>query len=218
MPLALFVLAALALVGLALFATDQAQASDAPAFAPAGQGSADALLAPLVALVIPAADPQVAAAAPDPGAGAGLYASLGVELKALWSPPTAAAPYMDAIVAAEMANGLPQGLLARTIYEESRFRPDIIDGTVKSSAGAAGIAQFMPATAAAAGIDPLDPFQAIPAAARELRAMFNKFGSWPEALAAYNWGPGNLGRKGVGAEPAETRRYVKAIAGDVGLL
>jgi soluble lytic murein transglycosylase-like protein len=75
-----------------------------------------------------------------------------------WYPPE---PYNDWIAATEEHYGLPENLLARLLYQECRYREDIISGAVRSPAGALGIAQFMPATARDLGIDPLDPSQAI---------------------------------------------------------
>jgi soluble lytic murein transglycosylase-like protein len=134
-----------------------------------------------------------------------------------WTPPSSAAPYQAAIAAAEEANGLPHNVLARLIYQESRFRDDIISGATVSPAGAQGIAQFMPATAAELGVDPLDPFASIAAAGRYLRWLYNQTGDWRQALAAYNWGIGNVKRRGLRLAPLETRRYVAGIAGDIGL-
>jgi soluble lytic murein transglycosylase-like protein len=111
--------------------------------------------------------------------------------------------------------GVPADLLARVLWQESRFRPDIINGTTRSSAGAVGIAQFMPATADDLGIDPLDPAQAIDGAARYLAQLHRMFGNWREALAAYNWGMGNVSRRGIANAPAETREYVASIMGDI---
>lgn len=136
---------------------------------------------------------------------------------ATWQPPAAAAPYLDAIRAAEDANGLPRNMLARLLYQESRYRPEVIDGRVTSSAGALGIAQFMPATARDFGIDPRDPWQSIDAAGRYLAQLYRRFGNWREALAAYNWGQGNVAAKGVDAAPAETRSYFGSILSDLGL-
>lgn len=134
-----------------------------------------------------------------------------------WTPPAAAAPYLAAIAAAESKYGLPTNMLARLLYQESRFRPDIITGKVKSAAGALGIAQFMPATARQFGIDPLNPLQAIDAAGLYLSQLYRRFGSWQEALASYNWGQGNVSRKGLAAAPAETRNYFTQILNDLGL-
>lgn len=132
-----------------------------------------------------------------------------------WQPPASAAPYLDAIAAAEDANGIPRNLLARLLYQESRFRPEIIDGRVRSSAGAIGIAQFMPATAADERVNPLDPFDSIRGAGRYLAKLYRATGSWSRALAAYNWGVGNVTRRGLDAAPAETRAYYSEILNDV---
>lgn len=132
-----------------------------------------------------------------------------------WVPPKEAQPYLPHIYAAERAHGLPHNLLARVLYQESRYRADIIDGRTASPAGALGIAQFMPATAAEWGIDPLDPVASIYGAARYLRWLYNRHGSWHEALAAYNWGTGNVARRGLQEAPPETVAYVRDITRDV---
>lgn len=111
--------------------------------------------------------------------------------------------------------GLPVGLLDKLLNQESRYRSDIINGTTTSPAGAQGIAQFMPATAAQFGIDPLNPAQAIPAAAKYLSQLYAQFGNWDLAVAAYNWGPGNVAKYNAGQKspPTETVNYVAAITG-----
>ena len=131
-----------------------------------------------------------------------------------WSPPE---QYAGLVASAEARYSLPDGLLARLLWQESRYREDIITGRVASPAGALGIAQFMPATARDFGIDPLNPAQAIDAAGKYLRQLFNRFGNWPEALAAYNWGQGNVSRKGLAAAPSETVAYFTSILSDLGL-
>ena len=130
----------------------------------------------------------------------------------LWHPPT---QYAGLIAMSEQNHGIPRDILARLLYQESRYRSDIIDGSTTSPAGALGIAQFMPATANDMGIDPLDPVQAIDASGAYLARLFDKFGNWTEALAAYNWGQGNVSRKGVADAPAETKNYYAQILGDV---
>jgi hypothetical protein len=85
-----------------------------------------------------------------------------------------------------------------------------------SHVGAQGIAQFMPATAAERGLDdPFDPVQALPASASFLRDLVEQFGNFGLAAAAYNGGPGRVGRwlKGQGGLPSETRNYVIQITG-----
>ncbi len=127
------------------------------------------------------------------------------------TPDGKADPYLPAISAAENRHGIPSGMLFRLLYAESRFRPDIIDGRTVSSVGALGIAQFMPATAQERGVNPLDPYNAIEGAASYLASLRRSLGTWREAVAAYNWGMGNVRRKGLAAMPAETRKYVSFI-------
>lgn len=132
-----------------------------------------------------------------------------------WKPPAEARPYLTAIIAAETAYKLPQGLLARVLYQESRFREDIVTGETQSPAGAQGIAQFMPSTAESFGIDPFNPDEAIFEAARYLSSLHERTGSWHEALAAYNWGIGRVLEHGFPQAPKETRDYVRQITQDV---
>lgn len=123
--------------------------------------------------------------------------------------------YAAQISSVEAAQGIPPNLLGRLLYQESAFRPEVISGAVRSSVGAVGIAQFMPATAAELGIDPTNPTQSIAAAGRYLRQLYDQTGSWQLALAAYNWGIGNVLRKGFSEAPTETRNYVAQITADV---
>ena len=127
--------------------------------------------------------------------------------------------YADLIAQAEQANNIPTDLLARQLYQESHYRSDIITCQIASATGAQGIAQFEPATAAQMGIDPCDPTQAIPAAARYMAQLYGSLGSWSLALMAYNWGIGNVQRwiagGQSGAVPQETQNYVAQITADV---
>jgi hypothetical protein len=108
--------------------------------------------------------------------------------------------------------GLDHDIFRRQLVAESGLNPN-----ARNPSGAAGIAQFMPGTARGLGIDPMDPSQAIPAAALYLRQNLNKFGGdYTHALAAYNWGPGNVSRNGVGNLPSETRNYIAKIMGGSG--
>lgn len=134
-----------------------------------------------------------------------------------WTIPSRGQQFAAAIYQAEQAYGIPHNLLARLLYQESRFRADIVDGTVKSATGAEGIAQFEPATAAGLGIDPLNPSAAIDGAGRYLSQLFNQFGTWTLALAAYNDGPGNISKISgdLSRAPEETQNYVSEITGDV---
>jgi Transglycosylase SLT domain len=117
----------------------------------------------------------------------------------------------DTLVQSAQSNALPIPFFIRLLLQESGFRPDVV-----SRAGAQGIAQFMPETAASVGLDnPFDPLQAIAASARLLRNLVTKFGNLGLAAAAYNAGPRRihdwLARKSK--LPQETQHYVKTITG-----
>jgi hypothetical protein len=106
---------------------------------------------------------------------------------------------------------LPVVFFSNLIWQESRFQPNAV-----SRAGARGIAQFMPKTAAAVGLlDPFDPQQALPASARLLASLYREFGNWGLAAAAYNAGGKRVSdwiSKGA-VLPKETRDYVLTITG-----
>lgn len=133
-----------------------------------------------------------------------------------WTPPETADKYLGEIAKAERAYGLPRDLLARLIYQESRYREDIINGQLRSGAGAVGIAQIVPKWHP--NVNPLDPVASIHYAARYLKQLRDQFGSWRLALAAYNWGPGNVRRHAgdFNKWPKETQNYVTEILGDLG--
>jgi hypothetical protein len=100
-------------------------------------------------------------------------------------------------------------LLAAQLYEESHFNP-----FARSGAGAAGMAQFMPATAATYGLaDPYDAEQAISAQAHMMRDLLRRFGAVDLALAAYNAGPARVAACGCVPPIPETLGYVAAILG-----
>lgn len=113
--------------------------------------------------------------------------------------------------AATTRYGLPAGLLAAVAQRESGMRPDAV-----SPAGARGLMQLMPGTAAELKVDPMDPVQAVHGAARYLRRQLDDFGSLELALAAYNAGPGNVRRYGGIPPFTETRNYVAAITSALG--
>ena len=117
----------------------------------------------------------------------------------------------DTLTRAAQRNDLPVAFFIRLLFQESGFKPGAVSRT-----GAQGIAQFMPKTADAMGLDnPFDPLEAIPASARLLRDLFERFGNLGLAAAAYNAGPKRihdwLARKGK--LPEETQGYVKTITG-----
>lgn len=117
-------------------------------------------------------------------------------------------PFSDEINAAAARHKLDPALLAGLIRQESNFNPNAV-----SSAGARGLTQLMPGTAAGLGVkDATDPAQAIEGGARYLRQQLDRFGSDPSrALAAYNAGPGAVLRHGGVPPYAETQAYVRKV-------
>ena len=162
--------------------------------------------------------------APSPGGGLGVEWDWMNVLSPIYTPPASSRPYAFLFDAAEVRYGLPRYLLYRQAQKESAFNPRALN----SRSGAQGIMQIMPATARQPGYgvspitDPYDPAQAIPFAAAYLRGLYNTFGTWSKALAAYNWGPGNVTRVTSGGNPdwldhtpPETQDYVAVITRDI---
>ena len=116
--------------------------------------------------------------------------------------------YLEVARAAAQKHGVPEDLFLRLVQQESGWNAAAV-----SSKGATGLAQLMPGTAALLGVDMNDPAQNLDGGARYLRMMYDKFGTWELALAAYNAGPGAV-EEHDGIPPfAETENYVKAIMG-----
>lgn len=116
--------------------------------------------------------------------------------------------YLEVAKAAARKHGVPEDLFLRLVQQESGWNPGAV-----SHAGATGLAQLMPGTAAKLGVDPTDPHENLDGGARYLKMMFDRFGSWRLALAAYNAGPMAVEKHGGIPPYAETKNYVKAILG-----
>lgn len=120
---------------------------------------------------------------------------------------------------AEQANIIPPNLIVRQAYQESRYRPDIIDGTVKSPAGAIGIMQIIPHWHP--GVNALNAFDSIRYAAHWMTHLHYRFGKWKWALGAYNFGPeyiaAFLAADNKPPLPGETIRYMHDVLLDCGL-
>lgn len=116
--------------------------------------------------------------------------------------------YLEMARAAARKHGVPEEMFLRLIQQESGWN----NGAV-SNKGATGLAQLMPGTAAKLGVDPTVPEQNLDGGARYLKMMYDKFGSWRLALAAYNAGPGAVEQHGGIPPYTETKNYVIAILG-----
>jgi soluble lytic murein transglycosylase-like protein len=113
--------------------------------------------------------------------------------------------YRTAFKAAVRDTDLPLALLVAVARVESH-----LDESARSAAGAKGLLQVMPSTAAELRLDPDRVDTNVLAGARYLRLMLDRFGSSDLALAAYNAGPGAVERYG-GAPGGETLTYVANV-------
>ena len=147
------------------------------------------------------AQAQTQARRGDSGDGAAAEAGL---------PSFVPARFRDLIAAAATRWNVSATLLSAQLMAESNFNPFAVSG-----AGAQGIAQFMPATAAAYGLeDPFDPAQAIDAQTRLMAELLDDFGGEVSlALAAYNAGPGAVSACSCVPSYPETQAYVARILG-----
>lgn len=125
--------------------------------------------------------------------------------------------YRSTIVDASRRWSVSAALIAAQLEAESGFDPRAV-----SPVGAQGIAQFMPATAAAYGLrDPFDPNAAIDAQAHLMSDLLERFASVPLALSAYNAGEGAVAGCMCIPPYPETQAYVAkilALIGGTGLL
>lgn len=119
---------------------------------------------------------------------------------------TQAGPYLPIFQQAAASNNVNVNLLLAIAKVESNFNPKAV-----SSAGALGIMQIMPGTAAGLGINPLDPSQAIPGAAKLLSEKLSAFGSPSLAAAAYNAGDNAVKNYGGIPPYPQTQKYVAAV-------
>ena len=169
--------------------------------APGGTGGKD--FASQLTAATSAALPAASVASPLPAATVADAATAGTT-----SALPAGVPYGAEITAAARRYGLDPALLAGLVRQESNFDP-----TAGSPAGARGLTQLMPATAASLGVtDVTDPVQALDGGAKYLAQQLKALGGdVTKALAAYNAGPGAVQRYGGVPPYEETQRYVESI-------
>lgn len=118
-------------------------------------------------------------------------------------------PQIEEIIGkASRQYGVDVALIKAVIKTESNFNPKAV-----SQAGAEGLMQLMPGTARGLGVtDSFNPEQNIMAGTKFLKDMLKRYnGDLDSALAAYNWGPGNVDRKGTSRLPQETREYLVRV-------
>jgi soluble lytic murein transglycosylase-like protein len=129
---------------------------------------------------------------------------------------TMANDYVGMAQQAAASAGIDSAAFVRQIQQESGFNPN-----AGSPAGAEGIAQFMPGTAASMGVNPYDPSSALHGAAHMMAGLAAQYGGdYSKALAAYNAGGGAVnsavargGGSWLSYMPAETQHYVATIMG-----
>ena len=169
-----------------------------------------------LAALLTFAPPPAAAPAPAAPAGTASVAVAAPIAPASCAPKApvcvgaGATPYAAEISAAAARHGVDPNLLTGLIRAESNFDPG-----ATSPAGAQGLTQLMPGTAASLGVtNPLDPVQSIDGGARYLRQQLDRFGNdATKALAAYNAGPGAVERFGGVPPYEETQNYVRRVLG-----
>jgi len=121
----------------------------------------------------------------------------------------------DLVLQTAQQQGVDPRLALEVAVQESNLNPAAV-----SRAGAIGVMQLMPATAAALGVNPYDVTQNIQGGIRYLKQQLIRFGDIAEALAAYNWGPERVagavaqwGSDWLSHAASETRNYVNSILG-----
>lgn len=114
----------------------------------------------------------------------------------------------DLITATAQQYGVDPALALAVGRQESGLNQN-----ARGAAGEIGVFQLLPATAAGLGVDPTDLAQNVQGGVKYLRMLIDQFGDLRAALAAYNWGPGNVAAKGWQAAPASTQAYIAAILG-----
>ena len=116
--------------------------------------------------------------------------------------------YLETAKTAARKHGVPEDLFLRLVQQESGWNPGAV-----SPKGATGLAQLMPGTAELLAVDINDPEENLEGGARYLRRMYDRYGDWKLALAAYNAGPGAVDQHNGIPPYQETIAYVAAIHG-----
>jgi len=117
--------------------------------------------------------------------------------------------YASVIDRVSKKTGVPSDIMTKMLGAESSFNTQAV-----SPKGAKGIAQFMPDTAKQYGVNVDDPVSSIEGMGKYMKDLIKTFdGDRVKAVAAYNWGEGNVSKHGLEKAPKETRDYVKKVLG-----
>lgn len=178
------------------------------AFLPSGTDIVKALQSALSSLM--AAGAAATKFVVDAGRRAGQVASQGYQT-AKKGAAVLSSEVQNIIKRASAKTGVNENLLKSVVKQESGGNP-----AATSRVGAQGLMQLMPGTARQLGVEnPYDPEQNVMGGSKHLAYLLKKYkGDQAKALAAYNWGEGNIDRKGMGNLPRETRDYVARITAD----
>jgi soluble lytic murein transglycosylase-like protein len=139
-----------------------------------------------------------------------------------WQTVQQGPQWVPVINGIESTYGIPPNLLARIAYQESRFRPEVINGTYPNPrSGALGMMQMMPKWFTSVQVpvpfSPDDTVAQINQAAQLLSSLYAHFGDWSLAIAGYNDGQGNIDSYLAGNHPLpqQTTDYVAQVLTDV---
>ncbi|MFA6009842.1 MAG: lytic transglycosylase domain-containing protein [Desulfobacteraceae bacterium] len=129
------------------------------------------------------------------------------QVEKAYGPRATKGDFDSIIEKASEAHGVDPDLIRSVIKTESGFQA----GST-SPKGAMGLMQLMPGTAKDLGVrNAYDPFENVMGGTKYLKRLLDRYhGDTPKALAAYNWGPGNVD-KNSGKMPEETRNYISRV-------
>jgi soluble lytic murein transglycosylase-like protein len=147
----------------------------------------------------------------------------------MWMSEGDGPQWMPTLNAAETLLEIPTNLLARCAFQESTFRHEVILGLIPSSCGALGILQLMPrffsSVLVPVPFTPENITAQISESAAFLASLYTRFSDWQVAVAAYNWGGGDVHHEYVldhnkyvlSDMPTQTQNYVRKVFSDVPL-
>jgi hypothetical protein len=133
-------------------------------------------------------------------------------------PPGLTLEMLNTMTKVEHFYSMPQWMLVELAYVESRYKKEVINCSVKSEKGAMGLMQIIPKYHP--NVNPCNVNMSIVYAGFYLNKLYERFGTWHDALMAYNWGPTNLARaKRTGSRiPGSVQGYATRILNEIGVV